>query len=323
VASFPTFDTLIGHEATLAETRSALRRGKPGHSHLFYGPKGVGKAVFAAAFAQILLCKSPVGEWQSGCGHCRSCQKMAGGQHPDFVRVEMAEGKTRISVDQIRALSAFLSLTPMESPWKVALIDDGSQMNEQAANALLKTLEEPPDQSILIINTYRMGALLPTIRSRCIKSRFSALSDGALFEILRGLVTVEESEIEQAVALCGGDVSQALLMCESGLVEERNRFIQELERLNPGTLGELCTMAEYWSQPARFMTFLILFKAWFREQIRDSVLKQERPESIREWLSLSQWAEDIMGQATVINLNRRLVLESLLIKLARLRGATY
>jgi DNA polymerase III subunit delta' len=321
--SFQTFETIVGHDTTLAGIRSALRDGKPGHSHLFHGPKGVGKASVAAAFAQIILCKNPQEDGSASCGLCSSCKKMIDGQHPDFFIVEMLEGKTRISIDQIRDLTAFLSLTPLESPWKVALIDDAAQMNDAAANALLKTLEEPPEQSILVINTYRPGVLLPTIRSRCTKTRFSGLGKRDLVEIVGRVVDSSEVNVKQAVDLCGGDVSQALLLCEGGVSEERTRFLQEIATLNPGTLNEACSMAEYWSQSARFATILILLKAWFQDQIHGSVHNQEEPESIREWLALSQWADDIMVRAVVVNLNRRLVLESIFIKLARLHGATF
>jgi DNA polymerase III subunit delta' len=333
VVPFQTFETIIGHESNLAGIRAALSCGKPGHSHLFHGPKGVGKATVATAFAQVLLCKDPTENRSVSCGICTACKKMAAGQHPDFVRIEIVKGdsvkgkepkdKTRISIDQIRDLSAFLSLTPLESQWKVALIDDAAQMSDQAANALLKTLEEPPEQSILIINTYRPGVLLPTIRSRCTKTRFSGLERAELIEIVKRVVDVGEEEIARAVDLAGGDISQVVLLCESDLGEERSRFLQEMAALNPGTLNSVCDMAEYWSQSTRFPNILIFLKAWFKEQIHSSVHNQEGPESIRKLLSLSQWADGIIGMVGVVNLNRRLVLEAILIRLARLRGATF
>ncbi len=201
---FQTFETIVGHDSNIAGMRAAIKADKPGHSHLFYGPKGVGKATFAWAFAQILLCKDNSDNKIKSCGVCSSCQNLVAKQHPDFINIAMHEDKTRISVDQIRDLSAFLSLTPMESQWKIALIDDAAQMNAQAANALLKTLEEPPDQSILIINTYRPGVLLPTIKSRCIKTRFSGLSQDQLIDIVTKVVDSSSDNIKQAVDLCGG-----------------------------------------------------------------------------------------------------------------------
>ncbi|MBF0453533.1 MAG: DNA polymerase III subunit delta' [Magnetococcales bacterium] len=320
---FQTFETLIGHREIVTGFRSALKEGKPGHSHLFHGPKGVGKATLATALVQILLCKNRREDPTVACGICTGCQKVTGGQHPDFVRVEMVEGKTRISVDQIRELSAFLSLTPLESDWKVALIDDASQMNEAAGNALLKTLEEPPDQSILIINTYRPGALLPTIRSRCNKSRFSGLEKGEIVQILQTVVDVSEQERQHAADLCGGNVGQAIRLCEAGILEERELFLREIEALNPGTLSMAVTMADYWSQKERFPTVCLLLKAWFQDQIYASVESLKEPESIRSWLSLSQWVEEIIERTSVVNLNRRLVLEALFIRLARLRGAAF
>ena len=321
--SFQTFETIIGHDNNLNSLRGAISSGKISHSHLFHGPKGVGKASVANAFAQIVLCKNRLAESVTSCGHCSSCQKMVAGQHPDFFNIEMEEGKTRISIDQIRELGAFLSLTPMESPWKVALIDDAAQMNAAAANALLKTLEEPPEQSILIINTYRPGALLPTIRSRCNKSRFSGLNRDALVAIVNKLVDTDRETIDNAVALAGGDVALTVSMCSSGVIKERDRFFSEITDLATGTLATVCSMAEFWSKVDRFATIMLLLKAWFQEQIHVSLRSQAEPSSIREWLALAQWAEELMARSTVVNLNRRLVLEALFIKVARLRKATF
>ncbi len=320
---FQTFETIVGHENVLAGLRGAINDGKLGHSHLFHGPKGVGKATVAKAFAQILLCKTPQVARSSSCGQCPSCQKMVEGQHPDFIKVEMPEGKTRISVDQIRELTAFLSLTPMESTWKIALIDDASQMNEAAANALLKTLEEPPEQSILIVNTFRPGVLLPTIRSRCAKTRFSGLDKDELHKIVASLIDGDAANIRQAVELCGGNVAQAVKLCEADVHEERDRFVREIGGLNPGNLNTICTMAEHWSQAARFSTIPILLKAWFQEQIRDSVRKQDEDETLRSWLDLQKLVDELLERTVEVNLNRRLVLESIFIRLARLRGAGF
>ncbi|MBF0382379.1 MAG: DNA polymerase III subunit delta' [Magnetococcales bacterium] len=320
---FQTFETIIGHDSNIAGMRAAIKAGKPGHSHLFYGPRGVGKATFALAFAQVLLCKDNRDDPTKSCGECSSCTKLVAGQHPDFINIAMLEDKTRISVDQIRDLSAFLSLTPMESQWKIALIDDAAQMNSQAANALLKTLEEPPDQSILIINSYRPGVLLPTIKSRCIKTRFSGLSQDEIIQIVDKIVDSSAENIKQAVELCGGDVAQGVLLCESGAGEERGLFLQEMAALGEGDLNVVCTMSDYWSKPERFTNALLMLKAWFQEQIRGSISSNKGPESIRKWLSLAKWADEIMGQATVVNLNKRLVLESLFIRVARLRGAKF
>jgi DNA polymerase III subunit delta' len=320
---FQTFETIVGHNSNITGMRAAIKSGKPGHSHLFYGPKGVGKATFAKAFAQILLCKENSDNQTKSCGVCTSCQKMVAGQHPDYINIAILEDKTRISVDQIRDLSAFLSLTPMESQWKIALIDDASQMNAQAANALLKTLEEPPDQSILIINTYRYGMLLPTIKSRCIKTRFSGLSQGELIDIVSKVVDSSSENIQQGVDLCGGDVAQGVLLCESGVGDARGIFLQEMEAIGGVDLSVVCSMGEYWGKPERFANALLMLKAWFQEQIRGSVNSNKGPESIRKWLSLAKWADEVMGQAMVVNLNKRLVLESLFIRVARLRGAKF
>lgn len=320
---FQTFEEIQGQEDALARLRSGLRTGRPGHSHLFHGPKGVGKSTVARGFAQILLCKEREETGERSCGLCTGCRKVVGGQHPDLLCVEMEEGKTRISIDQIRELSAFLSLTPLESRCKVAVVDDAAFMNDAAANALLKTLEEPPAQSVLVLTTCRLGALLPTIRSRCTKTRFAGLEKEHLLAIVSSVTQTREKEIAEAVDLSGGEVGRAISLCESGILAERQLFFREIDALKPGTLGELCRMAEYWSQAARFPTVLILLKGWFQDQVRDRVIHQDDPEHVRAWLALSHKVDEILIRAVEVNLNRRLVLETLFIKLARLRGAAF
>lgn len=324
---FPTLAQIVGHQAVLAGLQDHLARGRMGHAYLFHGPGGVGKATLAAALCQALFCRQGRVEGRiSGCGHCPPCQRMAAGSHPDLVRVEMAADKTRIGIDQIRELAGFLALTPMEGRWKAAIVDDGAWMSEEASNALLKTLEEPPPGSLLILVSHRAGALSATIRSRCVKIRFSLLSRDEQLRLLAALTGAADDVATQAVDLAAGDMGRAVALCDPEPVALRQRFFEELEALGTGSLGDLCEKAEYWGHKDRFPAAAMLLRVWFRDAFRVSVSQQHGDGGRRPgqgWLESAVWVEQLLRRAALNNLNRRLVLEGIFIRLVRTRGASH
>jgi len=186
---------------------------------VFTGPRGVGKYKTALVFAAALLC--PAGKPDA----CPSCHKVARGVHPDLHLV-VAEGN-QILIDQMRELDGELNIKPKESARKVVIIDEAETMNQDAANAFLKTLEEPPPETYLILVVESREALLPTVASRCHEVRFSALGKTEIEEFLVEREGVQSSEAERIARLSGGIFGRALLWArDPDLAAHWNRGVE-------------------------------------------------------------------------------------------------
>ncbi len=239
---------LIGHEAPVAGLRRAVESGRLHPGLLFHGPDAVGKHLAARLLAQTLLCKSisrpgdpdpnrdaPLLLGSGGsdtaagareissdpCGLCDACRRVAAGVHPDLrlVSFEISEStrklRTEIVIDQIRDLSAFLALRPMEGARKIAIADPADRMNAAAANAFLKTLEEPPAGCVLILVAQNRHSLLPTILSRCLPVAFGRVPVDAIRALLakRG---APDADAALAAALSDGAVGKAVALAGIG-----------------------------------------------------------------------------------------------------------
>lgn len=161
------------HAAVAEHLRGAWRAGRLPHSLMLQGADGLGKGHFAAWLAAAVLCETSQAASLAYCGKCASCKLLAAGSHPDLLWIMPEEDKQQISVDQIRATSERLSKTSFRLGYKIAIVDPAHQMTPSAANSLLKTLEEPTPESLLILVTSRPSALMPTVRSRCQKITIS------------------------------------------------------------------------------------------------------------------------------------------------------
>lgn len=177
------FSAIKGHERPLRILQGTIRRNRVPSTLLFSGDSGIGKRSTALIYIQALNCLAV----QDGdaCGVCSSCRKIIGGNHPDVHIVEPDGGD--IKIDSIRAVEEFLSMKPYEGRKKAVLIDEADAMNINAANAFLKTLEEPPPDSIILLITANPDTLPDTIRSRCFQVRFAPLPAAAYEAILDGV----------------------------------------------------------------------------------------------------------------------------------------
>lgn len=179
------FSTIVGQGRAVSLLRETVARGRLHHALLFSGPKGVGKYRTAQAFAAWLLCKSP--RQQEACECCTSCRSVSGGTHVDM-RVEtlhVEENKRDISIEQVREnVQKFLMLQPIAGGRKIVVIDEAQTLSLPAQNSFLKTLEEPPGNSLIILVAHNASALLPTVRSRCQRVSFAPLTEAEIEEIL-------------------------------------------------------------------------------------------------------------------------------------------
>lgn len=168
------FEHILGHGELMERLGRAALTGRTGSAYVFLGPQGVGRKQVATAWAQALNCLAPPEGFPFACGTCRSCRLIAGGQFPDLLLVEPEPGKD-LKIDQIRHLLKEAHYRPYEGKKRVFIIDRADAMTAGASNALLKTLEEPPETLLLILLAQSEGTLLPTIRSRCQMVRFGSL----------------------------------------------------------------------------------------------------------------------------------------------------
>jgi len=166
------FQNIKGHDSIIHSLKKALKSSRVSHAYLFYGPEGIGKSVTAHTFSKALNClKSKT----DACDECASCKKIENNNHPDVVWLKVKEKKEAISIEQIRELQNRINYKPYEGRAKVFCIQDSHLMTLEAANCLLKTLEEPPNDSQIILITSQIEGLLPTIKSRCAQIKFEPL----------------------------------------------------------------------------------------------------------------------------------------------------
>ena len=221
---------LFGHAATVAQLRKSIADSKFPHAVIFSGVEGIGKRLAAEICAAALLCENPVDG--QPCGSCESCHLMAAGSHPDFHVVEAEETKAtrNIKIGQIRELQNLVSLSPLNSPRRVVILDGAELMLAAAANSLLKTIEEP-SSTIFILLTANKSGLLMTIRSRCTTVNFAKLStDEIRDELIRQ--GTDEATAQNLSIIANGSFGHALKLKDSGGVQLRELALSTLEKLS-------------------------------------------------------------------------------------------
>jgi DNA polymerase-3 subunit delta' len=212
-----------------AELRRSVEHGRLPHALMFVGPEGVGKRRFAVALAQTLLCERNALEALEPCGACDACRQVAAGTHPDALIVGRPADKHELPIQAIRDLCHDLSLKPMRGGRRVAIVDDADSLSEEAANAFLKTLEEPPDGSVLILIATAPEMQLDTVVSRCRVVRFEPLAEEDLAAVLLERGVAEDAESAARLARLGeGSVARAEGLADPALGRFRRTLVDAL-----------------------------------------------------------------------------------------------
>jgi DNA polymerase-3 subunit delta' len=296
------------------ELRRMRRSGGVHGAYLFEGPPGTGRNETALWFARLLLCR---GDEDDPCGRCGDCRRSGVGSeepamHPDLHQLE-PDGAT-LKIDQVRALQARLSLVANEGGRRVGLILGAEKLNEAAANALLKTLEEPPRDTTLILVATSGDTLPPTIRSRTVRLRFARQPES---EVAAALIAdgLPEADAALAAALGGGSVTAARAWAEASLDDAREMRDALLDAGQAQASAAL-DFAEGFrgGAPARARCELLLavHAAVARQQIEEALRADDRAATER-WLERAESAERARKEMARRNLNPQLIAEGLLL----------
>jgi len=317
------FDAVLGQHQAMQLLRTALRSGHLAHAYLFSGIEGIGKCTAAVAFAKALNCLTHADDF---CDNCVSCRKTEKQLHPDFFFVEPE--KNIIKIEQVRDIQKKIIFKPMEGRKKVVIIDQAEKLNLHAANCLLKTLEEPPDDTVLILVAGTATPLLPTILSRCQSIRFAPLGAAAISSFLerRG----SSGDPGFIAALAQGSIKRALVLLETEFLSRRRELIQLLVAGSAGSCEALLHLAKAATEDQQELPQILEFlQTWYRDLYmlmsgfpaeklynRDMLaemqeaLHRETREQILKRLKKLQW---IHAHRT-ININYTVALESMLLQ---------
>jgi DNA polymerase III subunit delta' len=333
---------LIGQDEAVARLESFHRSGRLPHAMILSGPRGVGKATLAFRFARWLLAQGSSGgdlfdAPEPGPGLAVDpadpvFRRVASAGHPDLMTLERTvndKGKLReeIVIEDARAVGSFLRLTPAEGGWRIVVVDAADELNRNSANALLKILEEPPRQALLLLVSHAPGSLLPTIRSRCRTVPLRSLDDVEVAELLRryraGLDPAEEGML---VRLAEGSVGRALDLADAGgakLYRELVALFADLPRLDVPALHGLGERLARNDAAEEFRTVADLIGWWLARMVRGAAKGALPPEivpgegaamrrlldraGLEQWVALWEKITLLFAQADGLALDRKQV----------------
>ncbi|MFZ4967618.1 MULTISPECIES: DNA polymerase III subunit delta' [Pseudomonas] len=302
------------------------------HAYLLHGPVGIGKRALAERLMALLLCKSPQG--LNACGHCKSCLLLAAGSHPDNYILEPEEADKAIKVDQVRDLVSFVVQTAQLGGRKVVLIEPVESMNINAANALLKSLEEPSGDTVLLLVSHQSSRLLPTIRSRCVQQACPLPGEAMSLEWLAGaLPDCSEEERAELLTLAAGSPLAAVSLQAQGVREQRALVVDGVKKLLKQQQSAT-QLAEGWNAIALLLLF-DWFCDWSSLILRYQLTQDEAGLGLHDMRKVVQYLAQKTSQEKVLNiqdwilaqrqkvlskanLNRVLLLEALLVQWAAL-----
>lgn len=260
------FHDILGHEQIIAHLQNAIEEDKVSHAYIFNGPEASGKMMLAEAFAMALQCEGE-GKGKRPCLECRSCRQAADHNQPDIIYVSHEKPNT-IGVDDIRTqINNDIDIKPYSSRYKVYIVDEAQKMNQQAQNALLKTIEEPPAYAIILLLTTNADSFLQTILSRCITLNLKAVKEDKIKEYLMKHYQIPDYQADICAAFSQGNVGKAIQLASSEEFGElKASVLQLMKRLEDIDLYEMTgavkQIAEYKLSVNDYFDLMMI---WFRD----------------------------------------------------------
>ncbi|MDB4444196.1 DNA polymerase III subunit delta' [bacterium] len=312
--AFTPFSKIIGQDRAINFLKQVMASEKIPHAYLFVGIPGVGKTTTAVALTQAINCHAPVN--QEGCGQCKSCRQLMGGNFPDL-EIIRPDGQN-IKIEQIRKLNRSFGFKPMAGRYRISIVHQAERMRDEAANAFLKTLEEPPEGNVLILNVTEPLNLLPTIVSRCQKVPFRPIPARLISDWLLTKKDLDEEKALVLARLSGGSLGRALEMWESDFLEKRQDCLFNLIKLTGLSLVQALELAlESTGKDKKreidasgdggIFGLLSIWKTWYRDLL---VLKTEGPEELLINVDFSHKLKNIEKSFKIENLiNSILIIE--------------
>ena len=258
------FSEIVGHEQIKEHMQAAIRDKKPFHAYLFQGEEGVGKEALARTFAAGLQCQSESAD--KPCKECVSCRQMESGNQPDVIWV--TREKASLGVDEIREqLCNTMDIKPFSSPYKIYLVPEAEKMTEAAQNALLKTIEEPPEYGVVILMTSNISALLPTIQSRCLTMEFRPLSTAVVESFVKEHCQVPDYQARASAAFAQGNLGKAMRYAKSeDFIERKDHIISLLRHVEQMDLSEmLAVIKDLGTRKDEVRDYIDLMVLWYRD----------------------------------------------------------
>ncbi|MFH2011831.1 MAG: DNA polymerase III subunit delta' [Pseudomonadota bacterium] len=320
------FKDILGQYRQIAIIKKAIEINRVPHAYLFLGEEGVGKRLTAITLAKALNC---LVEFADSCDECDSCRKIISGNHPDVTVIE-ASGNS-IKIDQIREMQRFLKYKSFEGEKKVCIIPNVEKMNLAAANSILKTLEEPSPDIVLILTTTSPHMLLPTINSRCQKLKFQPLNSDLIFKLIKEKLDKDKEASSRIASLAGGSLNKAYELSEGNTLENMDRLIEKICVISDNNVGKIFEFAEEISKEREeIISSLQFLKTFFRDIL---IFKENCSQDRLINIGFIEEVKRLSGSLSVLNLlekyriindaelalmrnsNKRLTLEVMLTKL--------
>lgn len=265
------FNNIVGHEQIIEHLQNAIKLNKVSHAYIFNGEKGSGKKLLANTFAKVLECEE---KDVYPCDTCKSCMQVESGNHPDIIKV--THEKASIGVDDIRIqVNNDIGIKPYSSPYKIYIIDDADKMTEQAQNALLKTIEEPPSYAIILLLTSNSNKLLPTILSRCVTLNLKMISTDRIKEYLMKNYNTPDYLAELSATFAQGNIGKAVNYASSDeFIKIKEEVLHLLKYIDDMEIYEIIEAIKKLSEhKLEINDYIDLMILWYRDVLMFKVTK--------------------------------------------------